>query len=136
MMPRSGRLVAELLIAFVLGAAILILPVVMDPTHRQYASAFLPVVRDCVEDLKPYSLLLLVGLGLVMGATFRSPVVLLSVASVAVFPLWSAIDTIVGKGEGHNLLPFEWLAYAFYGAFTLLGCGVGRATRRRVFTLS
>jgi hypothetical protein len=44
--------------------------------------------------------------------------------------LWSAIDVIAGAGDGHNLLPFEWLIYGFYGALTVLGCGIGRVIRR------
>jgi len=42
----------------------------------------------------------------------------------------SAVDMAMGGG-GHNLLPFEWLAYAFYMALGTIGSAVGRGARIR-----
>ena len=116
-------------IAFLVGAAILVLPVALDPSHGEHSAAFLPLVGDAVEGLKPYSLLLLIVFSIFMGAVFRAPVLLAAACTVAVFPLWSAIDMSM-RSNGHNLFPIEWAIYAFYGTLALLGCGIGRAVRR------
>jgi hypothetical protein len=84
-MPVS-RVLFEVGAAFVLGATILILPVALDPSHQRYPAAFLPLIRDAVEGLRPYSLLLLILLGVLMGVFFRSSVLLLAAAAVGVSP--------------------------------------------------
>ncbi len=70
-------------------------------------------------------------LGLILGLAARTRLFLLAAASIAVFPIWSILDVSMG-GDSHNLLPFEWLFYAFYGFLVLIGLGVGRGVREIV----
>jgi hypothetical protein len=121
----------EYLLAFLGGAAILVLPVALDPDHARYPAAFVPVVRDAVEGIQLYSLGLLVVFGAALGIYAKSSANLLAMFSVSIFPLWSIID-IASGGDGHNLLPFEWAFYAIYTLFPLIGIISARFTRRRL----
>jgi len=123
----------EYLLAFLGGAAILVLPVALDPDHVRYPAAFLPVVRNVVEGLQLYSLDLLVVFGALLGIYAKSSAVLLGICSVSIFPLWSIID-IASGGDGHNLLPFEWAFYAVYTVFPIIGIASARFTKRRFTT--
>ena len=131
---RVGRIRTffECAIAFVLGTPALLVPVLIDPGRRRYPAAVFPFIGDAVEGLKPVSLFLLLLLGCFVGFFGRASALLLAVSAVAVFPIWSILDLALGS-EGHNLLPFEWMFYAFYGSFVLLGVGAGRSVRRAVF---
>ena len=126
----STRTVLECLIAFVCGAIILIVPVALAPdtfSHPEPAK-FLPLVATAVERIEPYSLGLLFLLGLVLGYFARSSALVLAVCIVLIFPLWSVADIFLG-GD-HNLLPFEWLFYAFYALLPLAGIATIRVARR------
>ena len=130
--PRGrGRLAArvgtELLLSVVGGWAAIVGPA--GNASQEYEAAFMPMMRNAVEGMSGASPALLFGLGVLLGAVGRSPVVLLGVASVATFPLWSAID--MAQGGDHNLFPIEWFIYAALAAFTTAGAFLGRRLRMR-----
>ena len=124
-----ARSFLEITTSFLIGAAILLAPVALDATHKRYEAAVFPIIRDAVEGVRPVSLLLLLLFGAVMGAVFRRPAIVLAVAAVAIFPLWSIADLAMG-GKSHNLLPLEWIFYAGYAVITLAGIAAGRSMRR------
>ena len=66
---------------------------------------------------------LLAGGGHLLLGRMKVPApVLLGIASVAALPVISLIDTFIGaSGSTHNLLPFEFVVHAFYGALVMLG---------------
>ena len=115
------RSLTEYTVAFTAGAAVLMLPVMMDPAHERYSAAVFPMVRDAVEGVKPLSLLLLLVLGGLLGVSCTSRTVPLAAATVAIFPVWSILDVAFGGGS-HHLLPVEWLIYAFYAV--IVGTGL------------
>ena len=126
------RIALECLIAFCCGAAVLIVPVALAPetfTHP-YPAKILPLVATAVERVEPYSFALLVVLGLALGYFTRTSGTLLAICSVLLFPLWSIVDMFLG-GD-HNLLPFEWLAYASYALLSLAGIAAARIAKRYV----
>jgi hypothetical protein len=120
-------MVAEVLISMLGGWAAIVVPVAGNPAAQSYDSGFMPLMRNAIESMAGYSPALLFGWGMVLGAIAQAPSVLLGAASMAAFPVWSAID--LSKGGGHNLLPFEWLEYAFLAAITTAGVVLGRRVR-------
>lgn len=126
----TRNMLIEYLLAFLCGAAILILPVVLDPDHVKYPATFLPGISDAVEGLNLYSLGLLMLFGALLGIYAKSSAILLAICTVSVFPIWSIID-IASGGDGHNLLPFEWAFYAFYSVFPLVGISSARLIKSK-----
>jgi hypothetical protein len=126
------RIALECLIAFCCGAAVLIVPVALAPETfaHPYPAKLLPLVATAAKRVEPYSFALLVVLGLALGYFTRTSAMLLAVCSVLLFPLWSTVDVFLG-GD-HNLLPFEWLAYAFYALLSLAGIAAARIAKRYV----
>ncbi len=126
------RIALECLIAFCCGAAVLIVPVALAPetfTHPYPAKIF-PLVATAAKRVESYSFALLLVLGLALGYFTRTSGTLLAVCSVLLFPFWSIVDMFLG-GD-HNLLPFEWLAYAFYALLSLAGIATARIAKRYV----
>jgi len=118
-----------MLLAAVAGFCAYVLPVALDPAARHYDAAFLPLVRDAVEGMKPYSLALLFGIGIIFGLLGRAPFWLTGPATMAAFPIWSAVDMALG-GE-HNLFPIEWFIYGVVSLCGLAGGVVGGMLRSR-----
>jgi hypothetical protein len=119
----------ELLIAAAAGFCAYVLPVALDPGVRHYDAAFLPFVRDAVEGMKPYTLLLLFGIGAIFGFIGRAPAWLAGMATMAAFPVWSAAD--MALGGDHNLFPIEWFIYGVISLFGLAGAVIARRLRHR-----
>lgn len=125
------RMLAECLIAFACGSALLVLPVALDPATAAHPgqSKVLPMVASAAEGgVKLYSLGLLVGLGVCLGFLARSPALLLSLCAVLVFPIWSIAD--LASGRGHRWLVLEWLIYGLYLVLPLIGIASARAARK------
>jgi hypothetical protein len=101
----------------------------LDPASRHYSAAFLPFVRDAVEGMRPYSLALLFGIGVIFGLLGRAPVWLTGPATMVAFPAWSIVD--MALGGDHNLFPIEWFIYGVFSLFGLAGGVVGRRVRSR-----
>ena len=119
----------EVLLALVTGWCALSLPV-LATDHTHYDAAFLPIMRDVVEGVRPLSLGLLLVLGVCLGAFAEAPTWLLGPASVVSLPAWSVIDMLMGAD--HNLFPIEWAIYAFYALPSTVGSILGRAIRKRI----
>ena len=119
------RTVLEVGLAAVAGWCALVLPVILDPNRQRHRAAFLPFMRDAVEGIQVYSLGRLFGVGLLLGLIGRAPILMLGLASIATFPLWSAIDLVM-RSDAHNLLPIEWFFYLVYGFIATAGVSVGR----------
>jgi len=128
----SRRIALECLVAFCCGAAVLIVPVALAPETfaHPYPAKILPLLATAAKRIEPYSFALLVVLGLALGYFTRASGTLLATCSVLLFPLWSIVDMFLG-GD-HNLLPFEWLAYAFYALLSLVGIATARLAKRYV----
>jgi hypothetical protein len=119
----------EVLLALVTGWCALALPV-LAADHTHYDAAFLPVMRDVVEGIRPLSLGLLLVAGACLGAFAEAPTWVLGPGSVASLPAWSAIDMFMGAD--HNLFPIEWTIYAFYALTSTVGAILGRAIRKKI----
>jgi hypothetical protein len=123
------RIAAEMLLAASVGFCAYVLPVALDPAVRHYDAAFLPFVRDAVEGAKPYSLVLLFGIGILFGLLGRAPFWLTGAATMAALPLWSILD--MALGGDHNLFPIEWFIYGLLSLCGVAGGVVGIFVRRR-----
>ena len=119
----------EVLLALVTGWCALALPV-FATDHTDYDAAFLPVMRDVVEGIRPLSLGLLFVAGVCLGVFAAAPTWVLGLGSVASLPVWSAIEMFMG--EDHNLFPIEWTIYAFYALPSTVGAILGRAIRKQI----
>ena len=112
----SPRSVVEMATAAVLAWCVMVLPVLLDSERRRSSDAvFLPFMADAMYDTAPYSLPLLFVLWLLLGVFGKAPALLLGLATIAPFAMWSAIDTAMG-GRSFELFPLEWVVYALGGA--------------------
>lgn len=131
-----GRItIIEMLLVATAGCAAIVVPIAveLDPAlavHRVYDVAFLPIMAKAVEGMKGYSIVLVAIVGLVAGGVFRSPAWLLGFSTMAVFPVWSLIDVLMGAS--HNLLPVEWAIYFGISLFGVLGAVLGRYIQKRI----
>jgi len=123
------RFYIEVLLAFVIGWCALAIPV-LSTDHTHYDAAFLPIMHDIVEGMRPLSLGLLLLAGVCLGTFAEAPTWVLGPASVASLPAWSVIDMFMGAD--HNLLPIEWTIYAFYALPSTVGAILGRAIGKRI----
>ena len=124
-MSRSARIAIEVLLTAIAGFLVIVLPVQIDPGHRDYGS----LMRNVAEGFKMYSLALLVAVGFLAGLFGRTPFLILGLATVAVLPGWSILDMV--GGHDHNLFPIEFAIYGFYALFGILGARLGRHRRTR-----
>lgn len=126
-MNARSKFLIEWAVATTLGVASFLLPVVLNPDTPRYDAAFLPIVRTSVERVNLYTFELLLASGVLLGWIFRTRIWLLGFMTIAFLPAWSFLDVLMG-GD-HNLLPLEWIAYAFYGLVAAVGVAVGRGIR-------
>jgi hypothetical protein len=139
LVTRRLRVVAEVVLVAACGLAAVVVPVALDPAHKPYDAAFLPIVRTAVEGMESRSLAFLAAIGFVAALVGRAPWWLLGVATVAALPLWSAVDVVAGSVQGrsdHNLLPFEWAIYGALSGCGIFGAGVARWVRTGLFDSS
>lgn len=129
-MGTRNRTLLEVFLAASFGLTVIVIPVALDPNAKQYTAAFIPIIRNGIEGMKIYSLLLLIGVGAIFGYFGKAPVWLVGPATLAFFPIWSLIDMLMG-GE-HNLFPFEWLLYGLESVFGVIGAGTGRFIKKKV----
>ena len=127
---RLRRLI-ECVLAALGGLCALAIPVWAGDAVRGYEAAFLPVMRDIVEGVNGTSVAALLGVGVAAGRFAKSPPFVLGFSSAAILPIWSLFDLALG-GQGHNLLPFEWLIYGVYGLVGTAGAIIGRNRGLRV----
>jgi len=126
---KPERVAVEILLVAAAGFCAYVLPVALDPGTRHYDAAVLPFVRDAVEGMKAYSLVLLFGVGVLIGVLGRAPVWLTGPATMAALPVWSALD--MALGGSHNLFPIEWFLYGLFSLCGLAGAVAGRRLRAK-----
>jgi len=119
-----------LLIAALIGCAIMVVPVALDSEVRRYEAEIFPIMRTAVEGMKIYSIPVLGLFGIFLGFAFHKPAWLLGLTTMAAFPVWSLIDAILGGS--HNLLPIEWIIYFLTALVAVVGAVIGRFLRGRV----
>ena len=123
----------EILLVAAAGCAAMVLPVALDPApnvFKLYDGPFFPIMQKTVEEMKGLSVVFIVLVGLWAGAVFRSPAWLLGFSTMAVFPVWSLLDALMGGS--HNLLPFEWAIYFAISLFGVFGALLGRFMQKRL----
>ena len=109
--------------------AVVVIPSAIDPNTKQQPAAFLPIIGNAVEGIKPISFLLLVVVGAVFGYFGRGHFGLVGMATLAFFPVWSCLDMFMGND--HNLFPIEWFFYGMLSLLGMLGAGIGRFIAKR-----
>ena len=116
----------------VAGCAAMLLPVVLDPApnvFKTYDGPFFPIMQKAVEEMQGLSVVLVALVGLAAGGLLKSPAWLLGFSTMAVFPLWSLLDALMGGS--HNLMPFEWAIYFGISLMGLVGALLGRFVQKR-----
>jgi hypothetical protein len=109
------------LIAPVLGLLAMVIPVLVWPPARHFDAPLFPLIRDAVEGIGLPQLLLLFTAGVLLGLVSASRAWLLGLAAISVLPL-AALAEMIKDPTSHNLFPFEFAFYGFYGV--LVACGV------------
>ena len=128
LIKRNGALV----LAPVLGILAMILPVIVERPTRWDDSPLFPVVRNAVEHAGPWQMALLFLAGIALGALSRRRALVLGLAAVILLPL-AAIAEMFADPTSHNLWPFEFLIYGFYGCVVAAGAAIVHRSRRRRF---
>ena len=77
-----------------------------------------------------WQLVLFFVVGLVLGLVSRSRALLLGAAAVVVLPV-AAFAEMAADPTSHNLWPFEFMFYAFYGAIVAAGAALAHRVGRR-----
>jgi len=119
-----------LLIAPVLGVAAMVLPVLISPPAHWYEAPLFPVIRNAQEDLGLCQLVLFFAVGLILGYGSSSHALHLGAAAVLLLPL-AAFAEMVVDSTSHNLFPFEFMFYAFYGLIVAFGAFIAHLASRR-----
>jgi hypothetical protein len=124
------RKLVWLLLAPVLGLAAMILPVLISRPAHWYDSPLFPVVRNAQEHLGLWQLVLFFTVGLVLGFGSSIRALLLGAAAIILLPLAAFVE-MVADPTSHNLFPFEFMFYAFYGVIVAAGAWVAHRAGRR-----
>jgi hypothetical protein len=119
-----------LLVAPLLGLTAMIVPVLMSRPAHWYDSPLFPVIRNAQEYLSLWQLVLFFTVGLVLGFGSPSRALLLGAAAIILLPL-AAFAEMVADPTSHNLFPFEFMFYAFYGVIVAAGAWVAHRASRR-----
>jgi hypothetical protein len=111
----------------------MLLPILMD-SHFGVPSFFRAVAR-AQDGYGGGAALLLLGVGVVLGAASGVPSWLLGLASIAALPALSIAELILDPASSSNLAlsPIAWLFYVFFGSPVFLGAELVRrlAARKR-----
>jgi len=130
----TQRLFVEIILAAIVGITVCVLPVLFlkERPPNYEGVVFLPIVGESSEmpdSLQHLSLGITLAVGLALGIFGRGPIWLIGPAVVFAFPIWSLIDGLAGGG-GHDLWPFEMLAYGVWSLIYIIPTGIGRLTKR------
>lgn len=137
------RLAFGMLFGAVLGFVAIVGPAVWYPPAEGESTALFPLIYRAVRQLQPLS-----ALSLVLVAGFLATLVtrqrralhavIAGASTVVSLPLWSILDLLFGDShiERHNMLPIEWLIYAFIGGFGVVGALLAFLAARIGRTLS
>jgi hypothetical protein len=93
-------------------------------------SPLFPVIRNAQEHLGLWQFVLFFVVGLVLGVVSESRALVLGALAVVALPL-AAFAEMVADPTSHNLWPFEFMFYAFYGASVAAGAALAHRASRR-----
>ncbi len=130
-MHQPARAAIELTASAVAGFAAFLVPLIIVPPPKLFASPLFPLVRTSVENPRIASFVGLAVVGVCGGFFGRCSWVLLGLVTMGIFPL-CALAEIVKDSTSHNLLPFELIMYGFFSFAAVIGAGIGRLIRRAV----
>jgi hypothetical protein len=126
--PRMKRKALGFVVAPVLGVLAMLVPVFLWPPTTHYDAPLFPLLRDAVEGIGLTQLVLLFAVGVVLGLVSTSRALLLGAAAISALPVAAFAEMIKDPGS-HNLFPFEFAFYAFYGF--VVACGAFAIHRLR-----
>lgn len=126
---RLGRW-GPVVIAPLLGLMAMILPVIVERPARWHDSPLFPMIRNAVEHVGPWQLVLLFLAGVVLGFLSNRRALQLGLFSILLLPL-AAIAEMFADPTSHNLWPFEFVIYGFYGLVVAAGAALAHRVRRR-----
>jgi hypothetical protein len=110
-----------------IGLAAMLMPLLIWPPARHYRAPLFPILREAIESMEVPQLLFFVAAGALLGLASKSRAWLLAAAAVSVLPLVALAEMVVDP-TSHNLIPLEFMFYAFYGFLVWLGIvGIRRA---------
>jgi len=123
--PRANRIswkkeLPALLLLPVLGLLAFLGPWIVSPPDAYLPSPLFPILRHSVEKISPVTLGLLFLIGLGVGSFSKLPAWGIGLAAIALLPPAALAEGVVDPSS-HNLLPFEFLFYAFCGLFAAAG---------------
>jgi hypothetical protein len=113
-----------------LGLAAMILPVLVSPPTYWHDAPLFPVIRNAQEDVGWAQIVLLFLVGGILGAVSPSKPLRIGLFAVILLPL-AAFAEMAVDSTSHNLWPFEFVIYAFYGAVVAAGAALVQKIRRR-----
>ena len=121
--PLTGAITKWLLIA-IAGYVVFIVPVLVAPLPSHMGSVLFQTYSDAVYSAgwANFVLLFILGVGLGQFVSKRSGAT--GCASVVLLPILAIIE-MVKDPTSHNLFPFEFITYAFFGGIVLIGSLVG-----------
>lgn len=121
---------APLVIAPLLGMLAMILPVIVKRPARWYDSPLFPIVRNAVEHVGAWQLVLLFLVGVALGVLSHRRAPVLGLVAILLLPV-AAIAEMFADPTSHNLWPFEFVIYGFYGLIVAAGVALAHRVRRR-----
>lgn len=119
-----------LIVAPLLGILAMILPVVLGHPAQRYDAPLFPIVRTAVEGVGFWQLLLLILVGVALGAVSNLRSLALGLTAVLLLPI-VAVAEMFADPTSHNMWPFEFVFYGFYGCVVSAGAAAIHEYRRR-----
>ena len=126
--PSSSRWI--LLAAPIAGFVALLLASYVAGVPKPHDAPLFPLIRDIVEGFSWVHIVALVLVGLLLGLASRSRPWLLGLLAIAWLPV-AAIAELVVDHTSHNMFPFEFAMYGFYGLLAGIGAMLGGFCRSR-----
>ena len=119
-----------LLVAPVAGLLALWIASRITGVPKPHDAPLFPWIRDIVEGFGWVHIVALVLVGLLLGLASRRRPWLLGFLAIAWLPV-AAIAEMVVDSTSHNMFPFEFAMYGFYGVAAGLGAVLGGVCRSR-----
>ncbi|MFL5481807.1 MAG: hypothetical protein ACJ8AK_06420 [Gemmatimonadaceae bacterium] len=111
-----------------LGYLAFVLPVLVSPLPRHYATVLFQTYTDASYTLGWPNGVLLFFLGVLLGFFGFQREGLAGCLSVILLPILAVIE-MIKDGTSHNLWPFEFMAYAIMAAIVVIGSLTGQKLR-------
>lgn len=122
--------VIYVLFAALLGILAIIIPVLILPNIKHYNYGLLPPLTTGFENASLTTLKCLILAGILLGFLRPKKGWLWGVAMASIYPIIAIIEAVLDIAP-HNLLPFEFIFYAFYMFLGIIGTILGALLRLR-----